>query len=321
MNKTEEFIIKAKKVHGDKYDYSKTVYTRSDKKLTITCLKHGDFEQVPTSHLKGCGCKQCSIERRAKTRTLTTDQFILKARKIHGFKYDYSKSNYTKGYNTVCIICPKHGEFWQIAHSHMQGAGCPKCKYEYVADLQRGTLNRFIKNANDIHNYKYDYSQVVYGRNNKEKVCIVCPEHGEFWQTPHDHLSGYGCPKCKLKGQTRLYNKLCKDFPKEIVMFEVNSKIVPWLKTQRFDIYFPKYNIAIEYNGEQHYSPILQFGGLLGYENTIKRDQEKREKCKNNNCVLFELKYDYTNEDYTNLLSNINNIIKNKNNENKVELS
>lgn len=124
------------------------------------------------------------------------------------------------------------------------------------------------------------------------------------------HIQGEGCPSCQLKSQSNLYNKLKEQFPKENIIFEAGRDIINWIGLQRFDIYFPKYNIAVEYNGEQHYIPIEYFGGKLGLTNTQKRDELKRKKCKENNCTLFEIKYDYTEQDYNNLVFNINNIIK-----------
>lgn len=119
-----------------------------------------------------------------------------------------------------------------------------------------------------------------------------------------------GCPKCKNKSQYLLFEKLQASFPREEIIYETGKEI-EWLKGQHFDIYFPKYNIAIEYNGEQHYRPILQFGGQLGYEKTILRDQLKREKCKNNNCTLIELKYNYSEDDYNKIVKQIKLIINN----------
>ena len=60
----------------------------------------------------------------------------------------------------------------------------------------RKTTEQFVEEAETIHGNKYDYSKVEY-KNNKTKICIVCPEHGVFWQSPSKHLSGQGCPKCK----------------------------------------------------------------------------------------------------------------------------
>lgn len=124
------------------------------------------------------------------SKRLTTEGFIEKAKKLHDNKYDYSKAEYVNTNTKVCIICPEHGEFWQTPSNHLQGKGCPKCKGK------NKTTEEFIEKANIIHNNKYDYSKVEY-KSNRTKVCIICPEHGEFWQTPHEHLHGCGCPKCK----------------------------------------------------------------------------------------------------------------------------
>ena len=124
---------------------------------------------------------------------INTNIFIERAQKIHGNKYDYSKVNYVKSSEKVCIICPEHGEFWQKPNSHISSKqGCPKC-----GKTGKLTQEEFIKRARYIHNDKYDYSKVEYV-NSQTKVCIICPEHGEFWQTPNSHLSGIGCKKCGI---------------------------------------------------------------------------------------------------------------------------
>lgn len=123
-------------------------------------------------------------------------EFIEKAIKVHGHKYDYSKVDYVNSKTKVCIICHEkdscgveHGEFWVTPNGHLHGYKCSKC-------IQRCTgINDFIEKAKKIHDNKYNYNKTKY-INSKTKVCIICPEHGEFWQTPHDHLEGHGCGKC-----------------------------------------------------------------------------------------------------------------------------
>ena len=180
----EEFIKEAKEKHEGKYDYSK---------VCIICPEHGEFEQTPKSHLKGCGCQKCS-----GNYIPTKEEWITSAREVHGDKYDYSKVKYVNSATKVCIKCPKHGEFWQTPSAHTQGQGCPTCANEANGERKRLTLSDFIKKANEVHNGKYDYTKVRYV-NVMTKVCIICPEpgHGEFLQTPHDHLGGHGCPKCR----------------------------------------------------------------------------------------------------------------------------
>lgn len=212
---TEEFIQEARKVHGDKYDYSKVEYTKARDKVCIICPKHGEFWQTPYSHLKGSGCPKCLGRNR------TTEDFIKKAREVHGDKYDYSKVNYVNGKIKIPIICPIHGEFWQAGESHLRGIGCPRCN-----GRMKLTTDEFIRRAREVHSDKYDYSKVEYV-NNEIKVCIVCPEHGEFWQTPHSHLNGAGCPICS-HGYTKQYKfNLLKEFESEYSFraFLANSDI------------------------------------------------------------------------------------------------
>ena len=119
-----------------------------------------------------------------------TIDFIEKAKAVHGTKYDYSKVEYVKATEKVCIICHEHGEFWQTHNNHLRGKGCTSCNGN-----KKLTKEEFISKARQIHDNKYDYSKVNYV-NNSTKVCIICPEHGEFWQSPCHHLQGDNCPKC-----------------------------------------------------------------------------------------------------------------------------
>ena len=191
---TKEFISKAIKVHGLRYDYSKVDYKNSQTKVCIICPEHGEFWQKPNNHLNGRNCFKCKGSEKS-----TTEKFIEKANKIHNNKYDYSKVQYINNETKVCIICPKHGEFWQEPKNHLNGQGCPKCKSEKNKERCNKGIEQFIKEAKEIHGDKYDYSKVNY-INTNEKVCIICPEHGEFWQTPSSHINQKrGCPVCGRK--------------------------------------------------------------------------------------------------------------------------
>ena len=124
-------------------------------------------------------------------------KFIKKAKEIHGDKYDYSKVEYKNSNTKVCIICPEHGEFWQLPYHHLHGCGCSKCRSKKMTL----TTEEFIERAKEIHGDKYDYSKTEYV-DNKTKICIICPIHGEFWQIPLNHLQNKGCPYC---GKTKKY--------------------------------------------------------------------------------------------------------------------
>lgn len=192
---TEEFVKKAKKIHGDKYDYNKVKYVNNSTKVYIICPEHGEFSQTPNAHLRGRGCSKCGDRRSLEKRTDTLEDFIKKARKTHGDKYDYSKSEYVNSATKIRIICPEHGEFLQRPNGHIRGQGCPKCgKYSY-AEKRAYTLENFIEKARRVHGNKYDYSKSEYV-NIATKIRIICPEHGEFSQVPGAHTNGSGCPKC-----------------------------------------------------------------------------------------------------------------------------
>lgn len=125
---TEEFIEKAKSVHGDRYDYSKVVYEKNDKEVCIICPEHGEFWQTPAQHINlKHGCKKCGLIKMGKSHNKTTEQFIEKAKQVHGDLYDYSETVYTKRGNDITIICKTHGPFTQKAGNHLCGAGCKEC--------------------------------------------------------------------------------------------------------------------------------------------------------------------------------------------------
>ena len=132
---------------------------------------------------------------------LTTEIFIKNAKNVHGDKYDYSKVEYVNAHTKVCIICLEHGEFWQTPSNHLSGKGCILC-----ANVKKITTEEFIKRAKEVHGNKYDYSKVEY-INNKIKVCIICPIHGEFWQMPINHLLGRGCKVCVGNSYNYLTNE------------------------------------------------------------------------------------------------------------------
>jgi len=287
----EEFVERAKKVHGDKYDYSKTVYNGMHEKVCIICPIHGEFWQTPVTHLRGGGCQECaSISRWDTKGRITTEVFIEKAKKIHGDKYDYSKVEYKDSRTKVCIICPIHGEFWQTPNNHLTKYGCKKCAMDALASNKPISVEEFIEKARKVHGDKYDYSKVIY-KNCKTKVCIICPTHGEFWQTPDNHINKnhpQGCPFCS---ESRLEEDIRIFLTEHNIKFEYN-KTKPWLKRQRLDFYLPEYNVAIECQGKQHFEPV-DFGSE-GYEQAVKNflnvkklDLLKKERCFKNDVKLI----------------------------------
>ncbi len=279
---TEKFIQKAKVVHGNKYDYSLTIYKGSHIKVKIICLEHGEFEQLHSNHLNGNGCIKCCSKK------LTIKEFIKKAKMVHGDKYDYSQAEYIITQTKIKIICPKHGFFIQKTNNHLNGQNCPKCKTK----KRFNTISEFIKKAKMVHGDKYDYSQVDY-KGHKYKVKITCPKHGEFNQVANYHLAGCGCPKCKSSHGERVIEKILLN---KNIFYETQKKFVNCINIQtgknlKFDFYLPDYNVCIEYDGGQHFNSIDIWGGKKSLKNVQKRDKIKNEFCQKNSIHLFRINY------------------------------
>ena len=143
----ESFIKNAIKVHGDRYSYDNLIYTGGHDLVTITCKKHGDVEVTASNHLRGHHCPYCS------GRKFSLEDFLQKAKDIHGDKYDYKhvESDYSR---KIKIVCPEHGEFYQDMHGHLAGNVCPKCSknhskgeeelYKFVlTNFDKDSLNKF----------------------------------------------------------------------------------------------------------------------------------------------------------------------------------
>jgi len=284
---TEEFIKRAKKVHHNRYNYSLVEYIGNNEKVKIICLKHGEFVQTPHSHLSGNGCPHC-----AGNIKYTTEEFIEKAKKVHGDRYDYSLVNYIGSNEKVKIICLKHGEFEQISYSHLAGRGCRKC-----AGKLKSTTEEFIENAKKVHGDRYDYSLVNYV-NNQTKVKIICLKHGIFSHEPNSHLSGTGCPRCKTsKGE----EKINKWLDENKIKYTYQKKF-PKCRNKNplsFDFYLPDNNLLIEYDGVQHFKPVKHFGGINGFIKRQKHDKIKNEFAKDNNIELLRIPYnEFNNIEY-----------------------
>ncbi len=225
---TDDFINKSRAIHGEKYDYSKSVYVSSVAQVTIVCPHHGPFLQRPSNHLFGKGCKLCAVEKTRINLMLKSvglpnglsvqdyiSAFTAKSMTVHGDQYDYSQSIYSFDTKKISIVCPVHGEFFQKPSIHMNGAGCKSC-----GDVERGRQKgikfkkSFVERANKIHGNVYDYSKVEYV-SSAQKVEIICPKHGSFFQRPNSHTRGIGCPDCGTEDMADKQRKTRKDFLRE----------------------------------------------------------------------------------------------------------
>ena len=306
----EEFITKAKKKHSDKYDYSLVEITgNNNTKVKIKCNSCSTiFEQRIGRHLRGQGCQVC-----AGNKKMTNEEFIFKATRKHGDKYDYSFVNNVKNSKTKTLIkCNKCGIiFLQNVHNHLQGKGCPecakRCRAKAVPKALKMSIEEFITKATEKHGNRYDYSLVDKIDNNRTKVLIKCNNCDTiFPQTVKQHLHGQGCPLCNT---SHLEEQTKNILEENGITFEFQKRF-PWLKNKRempLDFYLPEYNIAIECQGEQHYNYRENSIFTKDIVDGIKeRDKLKSTLCQDNGITLYYIKY---NEDVKVKLTNILNEI------------
>jgi hypothetical protein len=249
------FLAQAKKIHGDKYDYSKVEYTNAKNKIEIICPTHGSFLQAPDAHRNGRGCPKCGIEKSATPgfdKRKTQEQFIEECNKIHNGKYDYSKVNYIGKVGKIVIICPEHGEFSQAPGNHLiNKAGCPKCGIKKAHSHFLQTTQDFIRKARLVHGDTYDYSNSVY--TGKEKpISITCKIHGTFnLIKANHHYLGHkvGCTKCTMSGTSKSEQEIfefVKSLDPALEVINGSRAIIPPLE---LDVVIPSKKIAIEFNG------------------------------------------------------------------------
>ena len=290
---TEEFIKKARQVHGDWYDYSHIDYRGNKIKVTIICPEHGPFLQTPNSHLNGTGCPDCSGKKQ-----LTTEEFIEKARQVHGDWYDYSHVDYVNNSTKVMIVCPEHGSFLQIPSDHLGGHGCSFCGSERTRELTTMRRDSFVKQARKIHGDKYIYNGKYFGYD--LDMIIKCPIHGEFEQTPHNHLDGKGCPFC---GGTAKLDKQ---------KFEEKARKVHGDKYDYHNVYYinnkTEVKIVCPFHGEFYQRPDAHLNGQGCPDCVVRFDHRMLEKWIKENpkrhdekCLVYLIRIYNDNEDFLKL--------------------
>ncbi len=298
---TDIFIKKASIKHNRFYSYDKSEFISNKTKIIISCPIHGDFLQTPNNHLSGYKCMKCSVDSRSKKRM--DNKFIERSIKKFNNKFDYSLVEYKNNATNIILKCNIHGIFSITPSIHLKSkTGCPKCSTYNTSQLQKLDVNSLIEKFKDIHNDKYEYHMIKY-KNNKEKIEIICKKHGIFKQSAKQHLRGQGCPNCIIStGEFKIKNLLLNNNIKfkQQYCFD-DCKFVNKLK---FDFYLPTYNICIEFDGIQHYYPLIIFGGEKEFNKQIIKDNIKNQYCKTNNINLYRIKYNDNIEEKINCILN-----------------
>jgi Zn finger protein HypA/HybF involved in hydrogenase expression len=331
---SEDFIQKAKHIHGDHFDYSKVEYVNGNTKVLIKCNTcNKEFYQTPIYHYKIKDCPYCSREKRRENNVYKNKIYrnykpVLKyddasainmIKSIHGDKYGYDQVKYIGSNKPVKIYCKECKRYVDVIfRSLLSGSGCPICSRKNQRVKLMMTNDEFIKKSKAIFgDYLFDYSKTLY-RGYNSKIILKCNKHNyEFEQTASNHLNGNnGCPFCINYKQEQIIGILLKLYN---ISFE-REKTFDWLiykSNMSLDFYLPYYNVAIEYQNEQHFKPInfngLSYNDLLNNFNDIKkRDEIKKILCNNNGLKIFYINYyDNIYEKLYDILLYINAISKN----------
>ena len=281
---TEQFIINAKIKHGSKYDYSNSIYISSNQPITIICKFHGKFNQVANTHEAGHGCPACAIELRAKLTTLSTEEIIQRFKEKHGFRYDYSKVNYTQYHNKVTVTCLVHGDFFPSPANHITGTGCYACGL--VASAKKNSINGLSKEYNFAAMFpeKAKMWHPTKNKNKKPDEFLPMSNQKAHWQCEFGHefaaeisslgrSTGNGCRMCSHQTSTpeiRILTECEYIFSEVLSRFRINNNEI--------DIYIPELKIGIE------------FDGSYWHKSKEKKDKKKNDLFKEKNISLIRVR-------------------------------
>lgn len=268
----ENYLARAQVTHRNRYSYDISTFRRLKDPVVITCPAHGTFSQQLGNHLSGAGCPQCAGR---------NVDWVERFRSVHRNLYDYSRVVYAGYQDNVEIICGVHGSFFQTPDNHYRGRqGCPSCKGARIRASKQLPIEEFIRRATAVHDGRYIYNSAQFINVLTGVVSIVCPIHGEFQQSPVNHLAGkVGCVKCnhmKSKGEAAVTSYLAMFTP---VISRDRKLIAP----KELDIYLPEKKLAIEYCGMYWHSfgdATSELKGKHGHFN-------KHEACKEQNVRLI----------------------------------
>lgn len=291
--KKEDVISRSNNVYGiGTYEYLNLEYKNMHSIIDIKCNKHNEiFHQEINSHLRGYyGCKHCAKENKnivSPPNKKTKDGFIKEHKEHQLSKYNidyfnYNQVEYINNRTKMKIICPYHGDFY----TYRKGFCCPDCKKEYN---RKKNEEIFFARAVKKHSNYFDYSQVKF-IDNKTHVKIICPKHGQFEQLPSKHIYNNGCEKCNISNGENLILQFLID---NGLKFEQQKRFKDCrdIKPLPFDFYLYKYNLCIEYDGQQHFESVEIFGGDTKFIDTKKKDKIKNQYCIDNNIGLIRISY------------------------------
>ncbi len=287
---TTKFVKKAEEVHGKgKYDYSDTVFSGIDNYVTIRCLKHGLFTQTAHNHLKGHGCKECANDLLSETRRTP---FLDAIKKVDNRFYPITPIQEYKNSNSpIYATCPVHGEFKTTIHDLLENKYCcPDCAHSAVGFGRRYDADKFQEVLNN-RGLGGSFKVLDYETSDKPAniQCLSCGS--VFTRSPNGLLSNPRCPNCYERKSSYRLEELVQGLLNNSGIFFEKQKTFSWLKrTNRplsLDFYIPKYNLAIECQGLQHFQPVEYFGGEERFKIVLQNDTTKFDLCRQHGVRLL----------------------------------
>lgn len=270
-------------------------YINSQTKLLHRCLVDGyEWEATPSHIILGTGCPKC-----AGILNKTHSEYIKELYIIN--PNIEAIDEYINACTPILHKCKKHNVIWKAYPTNLlKGQGCCKCLREKIHIKNSMTNEQYVKKLQVINHNIISLEKYI---NSRTPILHKCLKDNYKWKaSPNSILSGTGCPKCnESHGERQIglwLDKKTIKYEKEKRFNDCKSK-----KTLPFDFYLPDYNIAIEYDGGQHFKPIKHFGGDKAFEYTVKHDQIKNEYCKNNDIPLLRIPY------YKNVEEELNNFL------------
>lgn len=225
----DDFNKRIYKIWGDKYIVSdKTPYVNAHTKICFICKEHGEFITKPYYILQGHGCPKCGNEKTSKKLSMDLETFLLKAKEIHGEKYDYSKVEYDDYETEICIVCKKHGEFYQKPHAHLTDRGCPVCKFSH---LER-QMAKFLNDNKITYLPQQQFKWI-----GKQKIDFYLPEYNvgiECQGRQHYVPSNFGS---KTFSPHEMFLYVCKQDEKKLMLCKENGVDI---------LYYTNYNFPNE---------------------------------------------------------------------------
>jgi hypothetical protein len=288
-HKTQSFIDKARAIHGDKYDYSKSVYIKNNVKVIIICPKHGQFRQVPASHIsQKCGCPECANQSRGKAheKMAAKNRSLVEAFPSLIDEWDYAKNeglnpqdfSYGSG-RKVWWLCDKgHSYETRVCNrTRKEGAsGCPVCRGAKVS-TDNNLLVKFPLIAAQWHKTKNGTKlPEEYRPKSHAKVWWRCDRYEEHeWEAAISNRTnlGSGCPKCGVSTslpELRIYAEFLSLFSDTQHRYKEGK--------QEIDVFIPSLQIGIEYDGAYYHA------------NKLERDKRKTEELSRNGIDLIRVR-------------------------------